>query len=151
MIPLSTMPSISPVSMKSDIWCLNLRWVSPVFRLGGVKYVLDYEPGYTTDGASIPRFFWRLFGHPLQMPLLIAALPHDGLYSGELCTRAEADAAFLAIMKKIGIGLVKRNAIYAAVRSGGWTVWNRHTVKSIAKSRAKCVLVRADKMEEGAA
>ena len=150
MIPLSTMPSISPVSMSSDLWRLNARWVSPVFRLGGVKYRLVYEPGYLTDGASIPRLFWRLFGHPLQMPLLIAALPHDGLYSGELCTRAEADAIFLALMKKIGIGLVKRNAIYAAVRSGGWAVWSKHTAKSIAKSRAKCVLVRADRMEEGA-
>lgn len=141
------MPSVQPVGLKSDLWEVNLRWVSMPFRLGGVKFRLIFSPGYRTDGASIPRAFWRLIGHPMQMPLLIPALVHDGLYSGELCTRAEADTAFLDLMKKVGILWAKRNAVYPAVRVGGWNVWRKHTAKSIAKSRALCVLVRADRLE----
>jgi len=150
LIPLSTMPSISPVSLKDDVWCVNLRWVSPAFRLGGVKYRVIIHPGYKTDGASIPRAFWRVIGHPMMMPLLIAALVHDGLYSGELCTRSEADEVFLALMQKIGISWAKRNTVWLAVRSAGWAVWGKHTKASILKSRTLCVLVRADRMEEGA-
>lgn len=143
-----TMPSLSPVALNSDLWRLDLRWISPVIRIGGIKYYLVFEPGYTTDGASIPRFFWRLVGHPMQMPLLICALPHDGLYSGELCTRAEADAVIQALARRFHISLAKRNVIWLAVRAGGWNVWRKHTAKSIEKSRGLCKLVRAERMEE---
>ena len=33
-----------------------------------------------TDGASIPRFFWRLIGHPLQGRNKYWAAPHDSGY-----------------------------------------------------------------------
>ena len=37
--------------------------------------------GTTTDGASIPRFMWRLVGHPLYGANKEWASPHDNLYS----------------------------------------------------------------------
>ena len=36
--------------------------------------------GTRTDGASIPRFLWRVCGHPLQAPRVYAATLHDWLY-----------------------------------------------------------------------
>ena len=39
-----------------------------------------FAAGTTTDGASIPRFLWRICGHPYQVPRAYAALLHDWLY-----------------------------------------------------------------------
>lgn len=38
--------------------------------------------GVSTDGASIPRFLWRVCGHPYESPRLYAALLHDWIYGG---------------------------------------------------------------------
>lgn len=47
-------------------------------------YQFDIPKGYCFDGASIPRFFWRIIGAPTDNEFLIAALVHD-----ELCSRKE--------------------------------------------------------------
>ena len=69
------------------------------------------------------------------------ALCHDALYSGELLTRDQADWMFLQFMQIAGIAWIKRNIVWSAVRSFGWTVWNRHTWASVLKSRELCKLV----------
>jgi hypothetical protein len=38
-------------------------------------------------------------------------------------------------MRRAGIGWIKRTAIYAAVRAGGWAVWRKHTRQSVARAR----------------
>ena len=38
--------------------------------------------GGHTDGASIPRFLWRIFGHPFMGTNRFWAIPHDAGYSG---------------------------------------------------------------------
>ena len=45
-------------------------------------YRFTVPAGTSTDGASIPRFLWRVCGHPLQAPRLYAALLHDWIYGG---------------------------------------------------------------------
>lgn len=97
--------------------------------------VLTIREGFSFDGASIPRAFWRLIGHPFQMPLLVAATCHDALYSAELFPRAECDRIFLGLMRRVGIGRVKRNLVWLGVRSAGWAVWRRHTPETIAAAR----------------
>ena len=47
-------------------------------------YRFTVPSGTRTDGASIPRFLWRVCGHPLEAPRLYAALLHDWIYGG--CT-----------------------------------------------------------------
>ena len=42
-------------------------------------YEFFIPKGYCYDGASIPRFFWRLFGSNTDNKYLIAALIHDVL------------------------------------------------------------------------
>ena len=49
-------------------------------RVRGYEFVVP--AGTRTDGASIPRFLWRVCGHPLQAPRLYAALLHDWIYGG---------------------------------------------------------------------
>ena len=84
--------------------------------------------GTSTDGASIPRFLWRLCGHPLQAPRVYAALLHDWLYEGadpkkwtdgtlpSEVTRKEADACYMALSRHFGIPWWKANIEYYALR-----------------------------------
>lgn len=74
---------------------------------------------FITDGASIPRIFWSIL-QPFG-PYFKAALIHDFLYSpmNDKFTRAEADAIFKEAMFNLGIGWIKREAIYRSVRVFG--------------------------------
>lgn len=46
-------------------------------------YLVVAPRGATADGASIPRFFWRLFGHPFRHGNRFWSVPHDAGYKGE--------------------------------------------------------------------
>jgi hypothetical protein len=40
------------------------------------------QAGSDVDGASIPRFMWRLCGHPFRRANRFWSVPHDSLYRG---------------------------------------------------------------------
>lgn len=130
------MPSLNPVVGKKDIWKMDCHWHGPVFDGCGV----EIRRGFETDGASIPRFAWTIIGHPFRTDLLPFALGHDALYAGELLTRDESDDWLLETCEAGGVNIAKRNAVWAAVRSGGWYVWNRHTKDSVERARRLCGL-----------
>lgn len=100
-------------------------------KINSINYKILIKKGLTFDGASIPRIAWRVIGHPFSMPLLVSALPHDGIYVSELFPQKDCDWIFLCLMQKVGINWVKRNTIYSAVRLFGWSVWRKHTKSSI--------------------
>lgn len=84
--------------------------------------------GTRTDGASIPRFLWRLCGHPLQAPRVYAATLHDWLYEGadpdgwtdgarpSEVSREDADECYRALSRHFGIPWWKANIEYYALR-----------------------------------
>lgn len=85
--------------------------------------------GTRTDGASIPRFLWRICGHPLMAPRVYAALLHDWLYGGgeptdpsDACawpcdlSREEADGCYYAISRHFGIPWWKAAIEHRALR-----------------------------------
>lgn len=78
--------------------------------------------GFKTDLASIPRAFRSLIpqiGRHLQ-----AAVAHDWCYCGHTdFTRAEADQLFYEGMCGLGVPWWKRQAMYAAVRACGSSLW----------------------------
>ena len=104
--------------------------------------------GFQTDFASIPVFFQRIL-RKLDKHRR-AAILHDWLYSycgkvkvvlmgkqtlvevQENFTRKQCDLIFLDAMEVLEVPTWKRQAMYWAVRSGGWVAWNGHT-KRIAK------------------
>lgn len=102
--------------------------------------VVHVKPGFRTDGASIPRFFWRVFGSPYEPDIFAAAIAHDALYRGELVPRRDADAAFLAMMDESGVPRRKRRLVWIGVRLFGWITWLRHTPASVAEARSYMVL-----------
>lgn len=79
--------------------------------------------GFTTDLASVPRLFTAVV--PVIGNQNGPATVHDWCYDQQTMTRAEADSLFLAGMEAAGVGWLRRWAMYAAVRVGGWVPWGR--------------------------
>jgi hypothetical protein len=97
-------------------------------------YVIRVKRGYSTDGASIPRLAWRVIGHPWAQ-YLPAAIVHDILYETEVWKRDMADECFLDLMRWLEVPVLKRSAMYRAVRMFGGATWRRHTSESIANAK----------------
>lgn len=121
---------------------------SPVFaQIGPRKFELreplKYEGnrdewlvpvGFTTDLASVPQFLWSMF--PPFGNYTTAAIIHDFLYEErplsrhpaggyEPISRKDADGVFLRIMKEEGVSWWRRRVMYRAVRTFGWTYWQK--------------------------
>lgn len=89
------------------------------------KCVLIVVPaGFITDFASIPRGLWNIL--PPTGKYGKAAVIHDYLYRGGMLgvfNRGQVDSIFKEAMAVLGVGVFKRNVMYAAVRSFGWAAW----------------------------
>lgn len=103
-----------------------------VFFWGGHRFKL--APGYWTDGASIPRLFWRVIGHPFG-DYFAAAVGHDILYETEFLPRERSDAVLRDLIEVLPVPAWRRALIYRAVRLGGGPTWIKHTPASIEASK----------------
>ena len=104
-------------------------------KVGEWKVVVHVKPGFRTDGASIPRFLWFIFGSPYDPDIFPSAIGHDAMYRGRIVPRRVADAAFRDMMAENGVPERKRRAILRGVRLFGWITWLRHTPESVAEAR----------------
>ena len=86
---------------------------------------LTVPAGFRSDGASVPRFFWRLVVPPGDALALRAAILHDFIYRTrpEGWSRAEADRLFLAVMILDGVPVSRAYLAWAGVRIGGFAAW----------------------------
>lgn len=89
--------------------------------------------GFTCDGASIPRLFWPLIGHPLSSTVIRSGALHDHLYwrhsfDRRPITRRRADLEFRYALAVDGTGVVRRWLMWAAVRAFGYWAW--HSIKN---------------------
>ena len=96
-----------------------------------VWWVGDYgnivvPAGSTTDGASIPRFLWRICGHPLEAPRVYAAMLHDWLYRNGWrlgFTRKEADEIYYMLLRHFGVSAWRAGTEYCFLRMFGGAHW----------------------------
>ena len=81
--------------------------------------------GFVTDGASIPRFLWRICGHPFEAPRIYAAIRHDWRYSGgePNVSRKEADRQYRRDLRDLGIWRVCAWVEWFAIRRFGRGHW----------------------------
>lgn len=87
-------------------------------------YIIKVPKGFITDLASVPKIFWSIF--PPFGTYTPAAIIHDYLYSKFNDTginRTLADKIFLFIMEELGVGFLRRKAMYRAVKSFGEPNW----------------------------
>lgn len=94
--------------------------------VGDDLYRITVWAGFECDGASIPRALWRLCGHPLQYPRVIAGIPHDWLYKAHITSRRVADAIFREILVDLGFPIWKAWVEWFALRLFGWFAWLSH-------------------------
>lgn len=129
-------PHIEPVPGTVE-YRLCESWRIMIAGLGDLRI----HSGYRTDGASIPRLFWRLIGHPYLPSYLAPALAHDALYQAELADRRECDRTLYVQLLRNGVGRLPAWIIWAAVRLGGGFVWAGHTDESVERARRYCKLL----------
>lgn len=94
----------------------------------GMRFTID--AGETTDGASIPRFLWRVCGHPLMAPRVYAATLHDYLYrhGWELgVKRKKADECYRALLRHFGVAAWRAETEYYALRAFGASNYQKGT------------------------
>lgn len=116
------------------------QWVAvdpPLVYVQDDGFTITNPSGEPTDLGSIPQAAWS-FGFSPEGVGVQGFIIHDLLYrtkgtcqvGGKVYrtrsapyTRAEADAILRDCLKLSGVGVVRRNLIYAAVRVGGVNAW----------------------------
>jgi hypothetical protein len=85
--------------------------------------IYEAPEGMPTDGASIPRFFWRIVGHPMDPQFLPAATWHDAAcihqlrgFHGDNC---EAADIFGWMLGETQVAAWRIRAMVRAVKLGG--------------------------------
>jgi len=107
----------------------RFQLVEPIEYLTRDHKLITVKAGYTTDGASIPRFYrWR-FGRT-DGKWFRPAVIHDILYDTEYFPREYSDKVFLEAMEENGVSWWTRNVMYRAVSMFGGFTWNKHTKES---------------------
>ncbi|MBR2839302.1 MAG: DUF1353 domain-containing protein [Kiritimatiellae bacterium] len=106
-------------------------------EVDGVTYIVEINAGFVFDGASVPRWLWRLCGHPMEVPRVAAALAHDFLYRAHLRKRELADKIYRAICLKVGMSSLRSNTEYAMVRLFGGSAWKSYNGHQIELARCE--------------
>lgn len=78
---------------------------------------------FVSDGMSVPRFFWRFIGPPVDGRTMSPSIAHDWLYACQVLPRAQADKWYRLML--IAGGYPKRKAwlAWAAIRLFGGSHW----------------------------
>ena len=82
------------------------------------SYSFTIPKGYCFDGATIPRFLWRVIGSKTDNTFLIAALIHDILCENHGYVNNDrnfSSKVFRALLISGGVGKVKAQVMYLAV------------------------------------
>ena len=86
---------------------------------------LTVPAGFESDGASVPRFFWRIVFPPGDSQALRAAILHDYIYREHPAgwSRADADRLFFDVLTADGVPKTRAKLAYWGVRLFGKGSW----------------------------
>ena len=99
---------------------------------GKIRLIRDFGEvprDFVCDGASLPRFCWRVFGHPYDKKHIRAGVRHDWRYTvgGDKRLRKAIDEQYRKDLKADGQWFVLRWLEYFAVRWFGRAHFNYTT------------------------
>ena len=92
----------------------------------GLPHHFRIHKGFVTDGASIPWFFWRVIGGPLNGPYRRAAVVHDFLCTAQTIPSPDAHRVFYDACLDDGCPKWRATLMYWAVRFFGPRWETRH-------------------------
>lgn len=117
------LPKIQPSVDGGECWVLVEDFHVLV---DGMMFIVP--AGFKTDGASIPRFLWRLCGHPLETRRFPVAVLHDWLYEVDQgLTRQQVDEIYRDGLLSLGYGKWTAATEYYAIRLFGGSRWMTST------------------------
>ena len=119
------LPKIQPSADGGECWVLVEDFHVLV---DGMMFTVP--AGFKTDGASIPRFLWRLCGHPMTTRRFPIAVFHDWLYDEGAAlglTRQQVDEIYRDGLLSLGYGKWTAATKYYALRLFGGSRWMTST------------------------
>ena len=95
-------------------------------NFGGHTFLVPRH--FESDGASVPRLFWRIVFPTTAPEAAAAGVCHDYIYRArpEGWSRKAADRMFLAFLLENGASYFAANAAYLAVRVFGGIAWKEN-------------------------
>ena len=118
---------------ESDSYIKGIRLLKPYeFTFAtpddpdATPFKVSIPEGFLSDGASVPRLFWRLLSPPIDPVTIAPSLIHDYLYingSRMGLTRAEVDSWYAYALHENGYPLWKCHLTYYGIRIGGASHW----------------------------
>lgn len=108
---MRTKPVIKPAGQTSEYFILVEDFS---FTWEGV--VITIPSGFKFDGATIPRYFWKIIGHPFTPRFIEASLVHDYLCKNKM-NRRKADRKFRELLRANGVARWRAYLMYGAVRT----------------------------------
>lgn len=122
-IEFEDMPKVEPMLDGGECWVLVADFHA---KVDGMAFTVP--AGFVTDGASIPRFLWRLCGHPLETRRFPIAVLHDWLYEVDQgLTRQQVDEIYRDGLLSLGYGKWTAATEYYAIRLFGGSRWMAST------------------------
>jgi len=97
----------------------GMRLVDDFHFVDEVGSIWKCAAGSVVNGASIPRFFWRVIGPPLRGRYRFATIPHDVHCVLRLYPSPEVHRMFYRAMRASGVGRCKAWVMWFAVRFFG--------------------------------
>ena len=93
---------------------------------GGTSFLIPRN--FESDGASVPRLFWRVVFPNSDSHATTAGIAHDFIYrmQPENWTRRDADRMFLALLIEFGAPVHSALMAYCAVRLFGGIAWREN-------------------------
>ena len=79
--------------------------------------------GYASDGASVPRFLWRLLSPCIDPLTLVPSIVHDFIYECRLGSRYEADFWYVSALDGAGYPAWKCLLTFIGLRLFGFLRW----------------------------
>ena len=111
-------PKVEPV-IEQEVWRLIEDFH---VEIDGALVVVP--KGFLTDGASVPRFLWRICGHPMTTKRFPIAVTHDFIYAEGLgYTRQEADEIYRDGLIVLGFSSIVADIEYYPIRWFGGSHW----------------------------
>ena len=95
----------------------------PAWKLERQFYI---PAGFVSDGASVPRFFWRLLSPQIDPVTLAPSLAHDWLYEHGAergLTKQDCDIWYHDALVEQGYPMWKADLTFIGVFLFGWRRW----------------------------
>ncbi len=112
-----------PCEIFAENGVTKLRTLKPIGFTGNDGKWHTIPAGYVSDGASVPRFFWRILSPAIDARTLMPSIIHDYEYEHGIGTRAGADADYRRRLQDNDYGIIKSSLTWIGVRIGGGRHW----------------------------